>query len=133
MAPRYLLDTNTSSYAIKGNIPRVRQCFLRHAPNEIAVSVITEAELRFGVERHPAAARLRIGVEEFLASVQVLTWDSSAAAEYGRLRAALERFGTPVGNLDLMIAAHALVLGAVLVTNDRVFRHVKELATEDWT
>jgi len=133
MATLYLLDTNTSSYAIKGNIPRVRQRLLRHAPDEIAVSVITEAELRFGVERHPAAARLRIGVEAFLASVQVLVWHSSAAVEYGRLRATLERSGTRVGNLDLMIAAHALALDAVLVTNDRVFRYVKELAIEDWT
>jgi len=133
MAIRYLLDTNTSSYAIKGNVPSVRQCLLRHSASEIAVSVITEAELRFGVERHAATSRLRIAVDEFLASVQVPAWDSSAAREYGKLRAALERRGTPMGNMDTMIAAHALAIDAVLVTNDRVFRHVKELTTEDWT
>ncbi len=133
MAVHYLLDTNTASYLIKGNVPRVRQRMARHAASDVGVSVVTEAELRFGAERHPAAVRLRLAVEEFLGPLQVLAWDSAAAQQYARLRAALERSGTPVGNLDLMIAAHAVSLDAVLVTNDRAFRQVKELMTEDWT
>jgi tRNA(fMet)-specific endonuclease VapC len=133
MAVDYLLDTNIASYIIKGNVPRVRQRLLRHAASDIGVSVVTEAELRFGAERHPAAVRLRMAVDEFLAPLQVLAWDSSAALQYAKLRASLERSGTPVGNLDLMIAAHVLSLDAVLVTNDRVFRYVKGLTIEDWT
>jgi len=95
------------------------------------VSVVTEAALRFGAERRPAATRLRAAIEEFLAPLQVLAWDSSAALEYAKLRAVLERSGTPLGSMDLMVAAHALSLDTVLVRNDRVFRHVKDLTTED--
>lgn len=99
---------------------------------EVGVSVITEAELRFGVARLPQAAKLGIAVEEFLLRVEVLPWDSDAAQHYARLRAALEAHGEPIGNLDLMIAAHALAADAVLVTSDRIFSRVKGLTVEDW-
>jgi len=106
--PRYLLDTNTCSYIMKGNIPAVRQ-HLAHVPiAQVFISSVTEAELRFGVARRPQAANLQQVVDEFLLRVTVLPWDSKAAQEYGLLRAALERSGQPIGNLDLMIAAHAL-------------------------
>jgi tRNA(fMet)-specific endonuclease VapC len=72
-------------------------------------------------------------IEEFLIRVTILPWDSKAAQEYGILRAALERSGQPIGNLDLMIAAHALATGAILVTNDRAFTRIKNLKTENWT
>jgi tRNA(fMet)-specific endonuclease VapC len=133
MAVRYLLDTNTVSYIIKGNFPRVRDRLLRVPMSEVGISVITEAELRFGVARLPQAARLGIVVEEFLLRVEVLAWDSAAARHYARVRAALEANGEPMGNLDLMIAAQALAVEAILVSNDRVFRRVKGLRTEDWT
>jgi tRNA(fMet)-specific endonuclease VapC len=94
---------------------------------------VTEAELRFGVARRPEAKQLRIAVEEFLLRVTVLPWDSRAAVEYGDLRAALERAGTPIGNLDLMIAAQALAAEAVLVTHDAALRRIKRLKSEDWT
>jgi tRNA(fMet)-specific endonuclease VapC len=95
--------------------------------------VITEADLRFSVARLPRAAKLGIGVEEFLRRVEVLAWDSAAARHYARLRAALEEHGEPMGNMDLMIASPALVVAAVLVNNDRVFRRAKGLRIEDWT
>lgn len=133
MAVRYLLDTNMASYAIKGNYPRVRQRLARLAASEIGISAVTEAELRFGAERLPTATRMRLAVSEFLEPIMVFAWDSAAAEQYSHLRTALERSGTPMGNLDMMIAAHALALKAVLVTHDRVFRHVKGLSTEDWT
>lgn len=129
----YLLDTNIASYVIKGNIPQVRQRLLRVPIAEVSISVVTEAELRFGVARKPEAVRLKIAVEEFLLRVDVLPWDSEAAKHYAQLRSALERSGDPMGNLDIMIAAHALSAQAVLVTNDRVFRRVKQLKIEDWT
>jgi tRNA(fMet)-specific endonuclease VapC len=133
MGARYLLDTNTASYAIKGNLPRVRERLQKIALAEVAISVITEAELRFGVLRLPGAKRLAIVVEEFLRFIDIRPWDSAAAQSYGQLRASIEQQGRPMGNLDLMIAAHSLALGTILVSSDRVFRRVKELKLEDWT
>jgi tRNA(fMet)-specific endonuclease VapC len=130
---RYLLDTNMASYVIKGNIPRVRERLLKVPMSEVGVSVITEAELRFGVARKPGASRLEAAVEEFLLRVEILPWESAAAKSYAALRSVLERSGDPMGNLDMMIAAQALAAQAVLVTHDRVFHRVKQLRLEDWT
>ncbi|MGA9306762.1 MAG: type II toxin-antitoxin system VapC family toxin [Candidatus Sulfotelmatobacter sp.] len=133
MAVRYLLDTNAVSYIIKGVFPHVRERLLKVPISEVGISVVTEAELRFGVARLPQATKLAIVIEEFLLRIEVLPWDSPAARHYARLRAALEEHGEPMGNLDLMIAAEALAIGAILVSNDRVFRRVKGLKVEDWT
>jgi tRNA(fMet)-specific endonuclease VapC len=133
MPIRYLLDTNIASYVIRGNFPHVRERLLRVPMSEVGISVVTEAELRFGVARLPQAVKLGIAVEEFLLRAEVLPWDSEAAQHYSRIRALLEREGEPMGNLDLMIAAHAFKLGVILVTNDRVFRRVKGLRIEDWS
>lgn len=133
MAVRYLLDTNTASYVIKGNFPRVRERLLRIPMAEVGISVVTEAELRFGVARLPEATTLKSVVEEFLLRVEILPWNSEAAQQYARLRAILEKEGPPMGNLDLMIAAQAVAAGVVLVTHDHVFRRVKGLRVEDWS
>jgi tRNA(fMet)-specific endonuclease VapC len=133
MAVRYLLDTNTASYVIKGNFLRVRERLLKVPMAEVGISVVTEAELRFGVARRPEAATLKRVVEEFLLRVEVLPWNSEAAKHYARIRAALEKEGEPMGNLDLMIAAESMATEAVLVTHDRVFRRVKGLKIEDWS
>ncbi|MGH9493793.1 MAG: type II toxin-antitoxin system VapC family toxin [Candidatus Sulfotelmatobacter sp.] len=133
MPVRYLLDTNMASYVIKGNLAHVRENLRRVPMSEVSVSTVTEAELRFGVARKPQATRLQLAVDEFLLRVDILPWDSEAARHYATLRAALEDSGTPMGNLDMMIAAHALATGATLVTHDRVFHRVKQLLIEDWT
>jgi tRNA(fMet)-specific endonuclease VapC len=133
MPIRYLLDTNMASYVIKGNFPHVRERLLKVPMSEVGISVVTEAELRFGVARKPAAAQLKLAVDEFLLRVEILEWDSTAAQHYAALRTALEDSGTPMGNLDMMIAAQALAAGATLVTHDRVFQRVKQLKIEDWT
>ena len=133
MPVRYLLDTNIGSYVIKGNFPQVRQRLLKAPMSEVGISVVTEAELRFGVARLPQVAKLGIAVEEFLLRVEVLPWDSEAAQHYARIRALLESEGQPMGNFDMMIAAHALAAGTILVTNDRAFRRVKGLRIEDWS
>jgi len=133
MPVRYLLDTNIGSYVIKGNFPHVRRRLLRVPMSEVGISVVTEAELRFGVARLPQVAKLGIAVEEFLLRVEVLPWDSEAAQHYARIRALLESEGQPMGNFDMMIAAHALAAGTILVTNDRAFRRVKGLRIEDWS
>jgi tRNA(fMet)-specific endonuclease VapC len=129
---QYLLDTNTVSYIIKGN-PRVQKRLLSLAMAEVGISVITEAELLFGLARRPEATKLKIVVEEFLLRVEVLPWDSEAARQYSRIRATLESGGEPMGNLDLMIAAQALASDLILVSSDAVFRRVKGLKIEDWS
>jgi tRNA(fMet)-specific endonuclease VapC len=133
MPIRYLLDTNTASYVIKGNVPRVRERLLKVPMAEVGISAVTEAELRFGVARKPEASRLKTAVEEFLLRVDALPWESEAAQQYAQVRAALERTGQPMGNLDMMIAAHALAAQLVLVTHDHVFRWVKRLKIDDWS
>jgi len=133
MPVRYLLDTNTASYTIKRNVPQVRVALLSVPMSEVGISVVTEAELRFGVARKGASAHLKLAVEEFLLRVEILPWDSEAAKHYAELRSALEDSGTPIANFDLMIAAQALAASATLVTHDRVFRRVKRLKIEDWT
>ena len=133
MAVRYLLDTNTASYVIKGNFPRVRARLLKVPMAEVGISVVTEAELRFGVARRPEATTLKRVVEEFLLRVESLPWNSEVAEHYAQIRAALEKGGEPMGNLDLMIAAQAVAAGVVLVTRDHVFRRVKGLRVEDWS
>ena len=133
MPIRYLLDTNTASYILKGNIPQVRERLAKVPVTQVGISVVTEAELRFGVVRRPEARGLKIAVEQFLLRVEILPWDSRAARSYANLRAALERAGLPMGNLDMMIAAQALATNAALVTNDHAFGRVKRLKIEDWT
>ncbi len=133
MPVRYLLDTNTASYAIRGNFPSVRNRLLQVPISEIGISAVTEAELRFGVVRKPQALNLRRIVEEFLARVEILPWDSGAADCYANLRGSLESLGTPMGNLDMMIAAQAIAGDLILVTHDRVFHRVRNLKVEDWT
>ena len=133
MAVRYLLETNIASCIIKGNSPAVDRRLVKVAMAQLFVSAVTEGELRFGAARLPHAARLHHLIEDFFLRVAVLPWDSDAAQQYGRLRATLEREGRPMGNLDAMIAAHALALDAVLVTNDHVFARIKKLKLADWT
>jgi tRNA(fMet)-specific endonuclease VapC len=133
MATRYLLDTNTVSYAITGD-PRSVRDRLKSLPKSIvALSVFTQAELLHGLARRPEAARLRLEVQAFLRDSQILPWNSSTAASYGELRADQERKGRPLSHEDLLIAAHALSLGLTLVTHDQAFSLVDGLKTEDWT
>lgn len=131
---RYMLDTNTASYIIKGNPPAVRER-LREVPMaSVCISVITQAELLLGVARKPDALRLRDTVREFLLRLEILSWNSAAAEAYAQLRAECERNGTMLGSMDMLIAAHAVAAGAVLVTHDNAFYNIKHmLRLEDWS
>jgi tRNA(fMet)-specific endonuclease VapC len=133
MEIRYLLDTNIASCIIKGNSPAVDRRLAKVAIADLAISAVTEGELRFGAARLPQAIRLHSLIEDFFLRVTITPWDTDAAQQYGQLRATLEREGQPIGNLHLMIAAHALALNATLVTNDRAFSRIKKLKVEDWT
>jgi tRNA(fMet)-specific endonuclease VapC len=133
MVVRYLLDTSTASYIIKGNMPHVRDRLRRVPLADVGISSITEAELRFGVARMPQSPRLGIAVEEFIIHLEVLPWASESAKQYAMLRAEIEKKGEPMGNLDMMIASQALASNITLVTHDRVFKRVKRLKVEDWS
>lgn len=130
---QYMLDTNTVSHIIKGTLPAVRERLVEVPIGQICISAVTQGELMFGIAKRPEAKRLHAAVHEFLARVDVLPWDSITAECYGKLRADLESQGKPLGNLDMMIAAHAVATHAVLVTNDLAFRQIKDLQVEDWT
>lgn len=121
-----MLDTNAASAVIKGRAPELT-ALLERRP--FCVSVITEAELRYGLARRPASTALATIVDRFLCAVDVRAWSSVAASRYGILRARLEAVGKPLGALDLLIAAHALAEGCELVTADRAFSQVPELHT----
>lgn len=131
---RYMLDTNTASYIIKGE-PAVIRERLRNVPMaNVCVSAITEAELLRGVAKKPEAKHLPVVVKEFLLRVEILPWDSDAADAYAQLRTACENEGKPLGNMDMLIAAHSVAVGAVLITNDKAFYNVEHhLMLDDWS
>lgn len=134
MAERYLLDTNICIYIAKYNPPLVRERFAQHSANELAMSVITLGELRFGAEKCQAKERALAVIEE-LANLMIIEELPEAAAEhYGEIRAELQKSGQIIGNNDLWLAAHARSRGWVLVTNnEKEFLRVAELQVENWT
>ncbi len=128
---RYMLDTNTLSHLLRGQ-PAVAQRVVDSPMAALCMSSITEGELLFGLARRPAAKKLYAVVHELLLRVDVLPWDRTAAETYGPIRAAMEAQGRGLAPLDLLIATHALRVGAVLVTSDQAFRQVPGLSVEDW-
>ena len=130
----YMLDTNTAIYIIKGKPVAVREHLRKIPIASVCISSITQAELLRGVARKPEAKRLPIAVKEFLIRVEIMPWDSDAAEAYAQLRTFCESEGTSLGTMDMLIAAHSVAVGAVLVTNDQAFYKVKHhLSIEDWT
>lgn len=129
----YLLDTNICIYIIKKQPPRVLGHLMKLQPSEVGLSVVTLSELAYGVQKSSAPEKNRGALELFIAPFQVFEYSRKASFIYGEVRAALERKGTPIGAMDLMMAAHALALGATLVSNNlREFRRVHGLTTENW-
>lgn len=128
---RYMLDTNTVSHLLREH-PAVARRVVAVPMASLCISAITEGELLFGLAKRPTAKRLHVAVREFLRRVDVLPWESSTAERYGVVRADMARRGKVLAPLDLLIAAHALSVGAVLVTNDRAFSQMADLHVEDW-
>ncbi len=130
---KYMLDTNICIYAIKHKPDAVIKKFLSHDPEELCISAITYAELIHGVEKSMAAERNRIAISLFLSPITILQYDEHAAEEYGKIKAELERKGTPIGPMDTLIAGHAKSRGLILVTNNtKEFNRVAGLTVEDW-
>ena len=129
--PEYLLDTDTVSFALRGQ-GRVAGRLLEHRPSELCISSITLAELRFGAERR-RSRRLHGLISTFVESVAAIAFDQRAADQFATVATALVRRGAPIGTFDTLLAAHALSLGLTLVTNNtRHFARVAGLRTENW-
>ena len=128
----YLLDTNTVSDSIKGSYPGVRSRLQRVPLEQLGISAITEAELRYWSILRPKEANTRILVDAFLSRVPSMPWDSSVTLTYAQLRRDRKQSGRTLAELDMLIAAHAIALQAILVTHDSAFSRIAGLRTEDW-
>lgn len=130
---RYMLDTNICIYAIKHKPEQVFIRLQEHAPENICISSVTYAELVHGVEKSKAVEKNRVALALLLANIEIMNFDSHAAEQYGKLRADLEKVGTPIGPLDMMIAGHAMSLGYTVVTNyTHLFERIKGLKIDNW-
>lgn len=129
----YLLDTNACIALINASSPRLLVRFREHMPSEFVMSSVVIAELLFGAQKSARAADNTRVVRQFVSPFVHLPFDDTCAIEYARLRAELERMGTPIGANDLMIAATALAHDVVLITrNTREFARVPNLRYENW-
>jgi tRNA(fMet)-specific endonuclease VapC len=128
---KYLLDTDSVSYALRGQGEvgaRIRGC----NPSDLRISAITLAELRYGADRK-GSRKLHGLIDTFTSAIEVVSFDEVAAAEFGRIGSILAERGTPIGEFDVLIAAHAVVLRCTLVTNNmRHFSKVPGLSVENW-
>ena len=130
---RYMLDTNICIYAIKHKPEKVFQKLQEVEPEDVCVSSVTYAELVHGVEKSAAVEKNRLALSMLLANIEILDFDVDAADCYGKIRADLEKKGTPIGPLDMMIAGHAQSLGYIVVTNNvKEFSRVSNLKIENW-
>jgi tRNA(fMet)-specific endonuclease VapC len=130
---QYLLDTNTCIYIIKRCPEVVVKRFKKLRVGDVGVSAITVCELYFGVSYSSQPEQNLCALTEFLGPLEMLDFPAAAAAIYGRIRAHLQRAGRPIGNYDLLLAAHALHANLTLVTNNvREFSRVPDLQTENW-
>lgn len=129
----YLLDTNICIYIIKNKPTQVFQKFLSLEFGSVGISSITLAELNYGVAKSTNVKKNQDALLKFLTPIEIIDFNFDAAEEYGKVRSDLEKKGTPIGPLDLLIAAHAKSLNLILVTNnEKEFRRVEGLNIENW-
>ncbi len=129
---KYLLDTNICIYIINARPAHVLERFRRESIGDIGISVITAAELAYGVAKS-GSSKNRLALEKFLAPLEIVAFDADVFWYYAEIRADLEKRGQPIGALDTLIAAQAVALGAMLVTNNgSEFSRVKGLRIENW-
>lgn len=130
---KYMLDTNICIYIIKKQPVNVLKKFKKFAIGDIYISSVTYAELMYGVQKSQHQHKNKLALDEFTAPLEVVSFDGDAAIYYGEIRAYLEKRGTLIGALDMMIAAHALSLKLTLITNNKKeFSRVPHLKIDDW-
>ena len=130
----YMLDTNICIYAIKNKPEQVLEKLKENLSNGICISAITLAELQHGVEKSINPEKNSMALLQFLSILDILPFDDLAAVEYGKICAYLQKRGTPIGTMDMLIAAHAKIENLIIVTNNvREFERVPDLKIENWT
>jgi pilT protein domain protein len=130
--PRYMLDTDISSYLIRGDHPEVTDAFRQHFP-DVCISAITAAELQYGAQKRKSQLLTR-NVNAYCNLVPICEWTREAAETYAEMRVELEKHGTPVGSMDMLIAASAIAEGAILITNNIAhFSKIGKLRIENWS
>lgn len=130
---KYMLDTNICIYAIKHKPQKVFEQLQRINPEDVCISSVTYAELVHGVEKSNAVEKNRFALALLLSKIEILSFDVNAANEYGKIRADLERKGTPIGTLDMMIAGHAKSVDCIVVTNNvKEFCRIDNLEIVNW-
>ncbi len=130
---KYMLDTNICIYAIKHKPEKVFNKLQATDPEEVCISSVTYAELMYGVEKSAAVEQNRLALSLLLANMEIKDFGPEAANCYGKIRAELEKKGTPIGPLDMMIAGHAQSLGLIIVTNnEKEFSRIENLNIENW-
>jgi len=131
---RYMLDTDISSYIIKGGYGAVEQRLMDTSPQDVCISAITRAELVYGLKTLSPTHRLHAAVHRFLKVMTVLAWDGEAADLFAEIKFQLRSAGTPIGEMDMLIAAHAIAADATLVSNNtRHYEQIKmPLLLENW-
>lgn len=129
----YMLDTNICIYIIKKKPDQVIERLRHTRVPDVGVSSITLSELEYGAAKSARPEQNKLAIVEFLAPLEILPYDDMAAQEYGKVRVYLEKQGTPIGSMDMLIAAHALSLNCILVTNNESeFRRIPALKIENW-
>jgi tRNA(fMet)-specific endonuclease VapC len=128
----FMLDTNIVSAFIRGRSKLLDARIADTPADRLCVSIITFGETSFGLAKRPGATTLAATAHNLFGKIQILGFDIEAGKTYGSLRALLEASGRPLSPLDMLIAAHALSVGAMLISNDRAFRTVPDLQVEDW-
>jgi len=130
---KYMLDTNICIYLIKQKPATIIERFRQTDVSEISISSITLSELFFGVSKNSKPEQNFMALTQFVAPLEILPFGGEAAQYYGDLRAHLKKRGTPIGSLDMLIAAHALSLSNTLITNnEKEFHRVPKLKIENW-
>ena len=130
---KYLLDTNICIYIINKRPVSVIQRLSNYEIDDIAISSITVSELEYGINKSMNPEKSRIALIEFLLPFQMIDYDFKAAKEYGIIRADLEKAGQPIGAMDYLLAAQAISLDLILVSNNlKEFSKVKKLRMENW-
>jgi tRNA(fMet)-specific endonuclease VapC len=130
---KFMLDTNICIYVINERPPSVVGRFRTFSIGDVGISAITLAELEYGAAKSSQPRRNREALGQFISPLEVAAFDADATSAYGQIRTALEKRGTPIGPMDMLIAAHAIGLGVMLITNNkREFARVPGLRIENW-
>ena len=127
-----MLDTNAVSAIIRGKSSKIDDAVTKAGTENLCISVMTEAEIRFGLARKPEAIRIAKSANALLADLEILNWDTREAQTYASMRATMGATGATLSHFDALIAAHALSAGCTLISADKAFAMVPNLKTENW-